>query len=107
MKILYTLVDISKFILGFQKWWNIFFVDIIFQDEVRPSSAANVDDWRCIKMYSYFDVVYGRTYVLRLRCINILILVKVWCIFQVLFPKRFQIIKQCNSIQNHCNSIQK
>jgi len=49
---IYFLVDIFKFILSFKKWWNIFFfVDITSQDEVEPSSAINLDDWRCIKMY--------------------------------------------------------
>ena len=51
----------------------IFFVDITYQEEVGPSSAINLDDWRYFKIYEYFDVVYGRTYVL--RYINILILV--------------------------------
>jgi len=49
---IYFLIDIFKFILSFQKWWNIFFfVDITSQDEVGPSSAINLDDWRCIKMH--------------------------------------------------------
>jgi len=43
---------------------GINFVDITYPKQVDPSSAINLDDWRCIKIYEYFDVVYGRTYVL-------------------------------------------
>jgi len=28
-----------------------FLVDITSQDEVGPSRAINLDDWRCTKMY--------------------------------------------------------
>ena len=36
------------------KYFYFFFVDITSQDEVGPSSAINLDDWRCINILMLF-----------------------------------------------------